>query len=352
MKDILITEEGRTLSKIHSGECISDALPYLTDYRNIFIVHDNAVNCHVQKIISHIPDCHCLGINASENDKNMDSVLSICEWLLERNADRYSLLLAIGGGITTDMAGFAAAIYKRGIRFAHIPTTLLSQVDAAIGGKTGVNFMGFKNMIGIIQQPLFTFECPDVLETLPYEDFVSGSAEMLKSFIIENIDNSYEKAVKTLTEIHGSANKAEAIKARRVELLELIHNAAQVKAGVVSRDQFEKGERKKLNLGHTFAHAIEKEADYSISHGKAVAIGMVMAAELSDRLGLSDGNLTARLHDDFQSCGLPTQCPFPKYTLAEAMSKDKKAENGTIHFVLMTHIGNVVINDMNVSEAL
>lgn len=352
MTDILIEQDGVVLSKVHSGATVAEVAPYLDGYRAVYVVYDEQVAGFIPSLAG-LPNVRgTKPIRATESDKDMNTVLDICRWLLEDGADRYAMLLAVGGGITSDMVGFAASIYKRGIRFAYIPTTLLSQVDAAIGGKTGVNMDSYKNMIGVINQPDFTYECPEVLGTLPYREFVGGSAEMLKTFIIENNDGNYAKAVRVLSAIHASADRPAAIEAHRQELLDLVHAAAAVKAGVVSRDQFEKGERRKLNLGHTFAHAIEKEAGYAISHGEAVAIGMIMAAEMSDRLGLTDGTCAKALTEDFIACGLPVESPFAKEKLAAAMEKDKKAENGTMHFVLMTGIGDVIIKDMKVSEAL
>ena len=193
-------------------------------------------------------------VDVSETVKTMESVMDICSWLLDKGADRDALVLAVGGGITTDMAGFAATIYKRGVRFAYIPTTLLAQVDAAIGGKTGVNFEKYKNILGVIRQPEFTYLCPQVLESLPAREFLSGAAELLKTFIISD-GGMYDRAVAYLKAY--SQDRAATLEQKEVELKELITAAAAVKAGVVSRDQFEKGERRVLNLGHTFAHAIE-----------------------------------------------------------------------------------------------
>jgi 3-dehydroquinate synthetase len=242
------------------------------------------------------------------------------------------------------MAGFAASVYKRGIRFAFVPTTLLAQVDAAIGGKTGVNFHSLKNMLGVIRQPDFTYICPDVLETLPARDFRSGAAEMIKTFIIEDGGN-YEKAVRVLGDIAAGAR----IASRSPELQQLISAAAAVKAGVVSRDQFESGERRKLNLGHTFAHAIEwkaRETGSDITHGEAVAIGIIQAARLTDK------SLADKLRSDFANAGLPTELPFTLESLAEAMLKDKKAERGKVHFVLIRTIGDVYTEDLTVADAI
>ena len=196
-------------------------------------------------------------------------------------------------------------------------------------------------MLGVIVQPVFTFICADVLRTLPRRDFLSGAAEMLKTFIIENEDGHYEKAVRCLS---GSGEG----------LQDLVFAAAAVKAGVVSRDPFERGERRKLNLGHTFAHAIEHEARQQgddITHGEAVAMGMILAARLSDATGVSTG-MEARLTQDFTAVGLPVQCPYPLEVFAAAMDKDKKAEGGLVHFVLPERIGSVVIRDLSVSDAL
>lgn len=288
-------------------------------------------------------------ITASEQEKTLDTVMDICSWLLEEGADRDALVLAIGGGITSDMVGFAASIYKRGVRFAYMPTTLLAQVDAAIGGKTGVNFLKYKNILGVIRQPEWTFLSPAFLKTLPRRDFLSGAAEMLKTFIIEDNGN-YTRAVELLS--------SEADPAKAEELTDLISAAAAVKAGVVSRDQFESGERRKLNLGHTFAHAVETLAQrksMDITHGEAVAIGMVLAARLADRLTAegrfdAETGMEARLVKDMEACGLPHTCPFGMADMAAIMKKDKKAEGAMVHFVLPRRIGDVVTMELAVED--
>ena len=395
--DIEIRVDGKVLSRVVSGADIAGVAQLLVDYPRVWMVYDTNVASHAQKVAAALNNesgyrtntvepqtgakrsaeqssskkcargiesqvrapqlTSSLAIETSEETKTIATVLEIEKWLLETGADRDALLLAVGGGITTDMAGFAASIYKRGIRFAFIPTTLLAQVDAAIGGKTGVNFDSYKNMIGVIRQPEFTYICPDVLATLPARDFRSGAAEMLKTFIIEDGGN-YEKAVKVLSEIAGAdipgqeARRPAArasISAHSEALQELISAAAAVKAGVVSRDQYENGERRKLNLGHTFAHAIEWKAraeGSDITHGEAVAIGMIQAAKLTDRA------MAAKLKADFAKAGLPTELPFPLEDLAAAMTKDKKAEGGKVHFVLIRTIGEVYTEDMTVAEAI
>lgn len=388
--------------RIVSGGRVSDIVNHLNGCPAIYIVADRNVASFAENVAAALTDRKAAGmqgtfgglhgnvlyIDATEERKSMDSVLEICKWLMDSGADRNALVLAIGGGITTDMAGFAASIYKRGVRFAYIPTTLLAQVDAAIGGKTGVNFGNYKNILGVIRQPEFTYICPEVLGTLPYRDFLSGAAELLKTFIIDDSGANYEKAVEVLSEIHASAGRHRAISAHLTELEALISAAGRIKAGVVERDEFERGERRKLNLGHTFAHAIEWEsrsmqvapgcchdvgaessAPGGISHGEAVAMGMILAARLSQNYyheNRSDGSGTAsdtpsrqhgkslmdRLENDFRSCGLPVECPFPLESLSGAMQKDKKAEDGIVHFVLIHGIGDVRIEDLTVEEAI
>ena len=313
MEEIQVVIGGRTASRVISADSLQALTPLLEAYPKVFLVYDRNVAWVAQEIAAACPPAGMKVLDASEKAKDMATVLDLCSWLLEAGADRSSLLLAVGGGITTDLAGFAACIYRRGIRFAFVPTTLLAQVDAAIGGKTGVNFLDFKNMLGVIRQPEFTFECAQVLRTLPRRDFLSGAAELLK-----------------------------------------IAAAAKVKAGIVSRDEQERGERRCLNLGHTFAHAIEHEARQAgldVAHGEAVAVGILLAARLSEAMGLAPKGLAARLETDWTACGLPTGVPFDPATLTAAMTKDKKAEGDTIHFVLLSSIGQVEIRKISAAEA-
>ena len=340
--EIVITINGIAAGRVVGRADIAGIAPLLAAEPEVFVVYDENASWVAAEVIAAAPGVRgSIAIEATEEEKSMETVLLITRSLLEAGASRKALVLAIGGGITTDLAGFAASIYKRGVRYANVPTTLLAQVDAAIGGKTGVNFDAYKNMLGVIVQPVFTYVCAETLRTLLRRDFLSGAAELLKTFIIENEDDHYARAIQWL-----SADDADG--------QELILAAAAVKAGIVSRDPYEAGERRKLNLGHTFAHAIEHEArvrEEDITHGEAVAMGMVLAARLSDRLGVSAG-LEARLTADFAAVGLPTACPYPLPALAGAMDKDKKAEGALVHFVLPERIGSVIIREMSVVEAL
>ena len=379
MEQINIYSRDKVISRILVADGLDAIGEILKSYDKVYAVMDDAVamNC---PYVSHIADilnekgAPGMLVEASEATKTMDTVMNICEWLMEQGADRSALVLAIGGGITSDMTGFAASIYKRGVRFAYIPTTLLSQVDAAIGGKTGVNFDRYKNMLGTIRQPEFTYICPQLLVSLPNRDFLSGVAEMLKTFIIEDNENYYD-AVGLLSDMNvefysSMAEGTDELEAWEAcvekysgELLKLVSEAAKVKAGIVSRDQFESNERRKLNLGHTFAHAIEtlsQRRGDDITHGEAVALGTILAAALSGKYAtineewreICDYSLYQRFTDDFLSVGLPVNCPYKIEDMAEAMKKDKKAEGGIIHFVLPASVGDVRIVDMTVEQVV
>ncbi len=363
MKKINIFSGKEAISRVFAADGAGGLVECLKPYDHVFMVVDASVVGHCS-FLDELP-CLCgvkkMTIKASESSKTFETVMDICSWLLDEGADRDALVLAVGGGITTDMAGFAASIYKRGVRFAFVPTTLLSQVDASIGGKTGVNFEKYKNILGVIRQPEFTYLCPQFLETLPQRDFLSGAAEMVKTFVIEDGCN-YEKAVELLWNMSIESDTSgkewsEIVCDHLVEIQQLIVAAARVKVGVVSRDQFEKGERRKLNLGHTFAHAIETLAQKDgsdITHGEAVAMGLIFAARLSDSLYKRDeeSSLAVKIETELWDCNIPCFCPYPIEEMAEAMFKDKKAEGGKIHFVIPRAIGDVVIEDMDVNQVV
>ena len=327
----------RQNSRILGGATLKELIPLLSDEQEVFVVYDKHV-AWVAEAIACPAIKAFIGIQTSEELKCMDTVLSICRQLMAAGASRKALVLAVGGGITSDLVGFAASIYMRGVRYANVPTTLLAQVDAAIGGKTGVNLDNYKNMLGNIVQPAFTFLCADVLRTLPQREFRSGAAELLKAFLLDDA-GAYASAVGLLCRNGVSDTE---------RLQGLIEHAAQIKADIVARDPFDRGERAKLNLGHTFAHAIEHEARKrgdDITHGEAVAIGIVMAAEMSDRECVSNG-LAGRLRRDFRDVGLPTECPYPQDILREAMLRDKKAAGGKVKFILLRMPGDVIMKEV------
>lgn len=380
MEQINIFSGKRPISRVVTSGNMKDLNLCLEPYRSVFAVVDRNVAEKCPAVIQLVEilkgrNVKIMTVTPSEGSKTLESVMDICAWLLENNADRDALVLAVGGGITTDMAGFAASIYKRGVRFAYVPTTLLAQVDAAIGGKTGVNFDKYKNILGVIRQPEFTYICPKVLATLPKRDFCSGAAEMLKTFVIEDNGN-YRKAADLLFDMSSEFNlevlmfgKDEVetwtsiVDKHAKELGNLVAAAARVKAGVVSRDQFERGERRKLNLGHTFAHAIETLAQRDgaerfngegVTHGEAVAMGLVLASKLADRYFRNDRNdptaLEGQMSNDLWDSNVPCYCPYSIEEMADVMKKDKKAEGGKVHFVLPKAVGDVEVVDLTIEE--
>ena len=376
MECVEIYSGEEVISKVLVGGDIEGVEAVLESYPQVFVVMDRevAMECPASVSLAEIMNRRSVPgmlIEASEENKSLETVMDICSWLLEQGADRDALVLAVGGGITSDMVGFAASIYKRGVKFAYVPTTLLAMVDAAIGGKTGVNLQTYKNILGVIRQPEFTYISAQVLESLPHRDFLSGAAEMLKTFLIQD-DGNYEQAVSVLSGMNRRCcemmvegmDEAEAwkdcVNESLADLTLLICAAARVKAGVVSRDQFENGERRKLNLGHTFAHAIESlslKYENDITHGEAVAMGILLAAELSEKLTVRRREYDAafiyhKLEDDFFACGLPISNPFRVQDMATAMKKDKKAEGGKVHFVLPSFIGDVRVVDLTVDEVI
>ena len=314
---------------------MADVAAFLRKEPELYVVYDENVASLAREVLAALPVKGSFGLKTSEERKTLDTVQGLCRQLLETGACRNAYLLAIGGGITTDMTGFAAAIYKRGIRYSNLPTTLLAQVDAAIGGKTGVNLDGYKNMLGAFRMPEYTFLCADVLKTLPPRELRAGLAELLKTFLIGD-GEAYKQALAGVTQ-------------------ELITRAAQIKADIVAQDPEEHGIRAKLNLGHTFGHAIEHEAQKEgddIHHGEAVAMGMILAARLSERIGLTPEGMEKKLRADFKALGLPTDCPYPLENLAAAMALDKKAAEGHVKWILLEAPGRVIIKEMTVKEAM
>lgn len=272
---------------------------------------------------------------AGEANKTWASLDTIFDALLAARFDRDALLVAVGGGVVGDMAGFAAAVYQRGVDFVQVPTTLLAQVDSSVGGKTGINHPLGKNMIGAFHQPRLVVIDVDTLGTLPDREVSAGLAEVLKHGAIA--DAAYfEATVRALPALRARDPAA---------LAEAVARSCEIKASVVERDEREGGLRAILNFGHTFGHAIEAGLGYGEwLHGEAVGAGMVMAADLSRRLGLLDGASAARVADAVAAAGLPVRGPaWSPARYVELMSVDKKAKQGTPRFVLLDGMGAAVV---------
>jgi 3-dehydroquinate synthase len=272
-----------------------------------------------------------------EGTKSFDQLESLCAELLDRKVERSTTLIAFGGGVIGDLTGFAASILLRGIDFIQIPTTLLAQVDSSVGGKTGINAAQGKNLIGSFHQPRLVLADIEVLDTLPRRELLAGYAEVVKYGLINN------PAFFTWCEGHGAGVVSGEASARR----HAIAQSCRAKAAIVGADERESGARALLNLGHTFGHALEAECGYSddLLHGEAVAIGMVMAYDLSAQLGLCPLEDAARVQRHLASLGLPTSPTWidgrswSSSRLIEHMSQDKKVKDGRIGFVLTRGIG-------------
>ena len=267
--------------------------------------------------------------------KNTETLNKIYDALLQNRCERSTTLIALGGGVIGDLTGYAAATYLRGVPFIQIPTTLLSQVDSSVGGKTGINHPLGKNMIGAFYQPQVVLADIDTLKTLPAREFSAGMAEVIKYGLIRDAEffDWLETHIKQLMVLEESA------------ISEAIFRSCQNKADVVARDEHETGERALLNLGHTFGHAIENAMGYGVwLHGEAVAAGTMMAADLSQRMDWLSAAEVARIHALLTKAGLPLGAPklgADKYL--ELMQMDKKVADGKIRLVLQQGIGKSVI---------
>ncbi len=277
-------------------------------------------------------------IGSGEKEKNLDTVRRIYEQLLALKADRDSFLIGIGGGMVCDITGFAAATYMRGVRFGFVATTLLCQVDAAIGGKNGINLGGYKNMVGTFCQPEFVICDPHLLKTLPPAEIRGGLAEVVKHAAIADPD--------LFVYLEAHYTRALALEAPVIE--KLVHASVVIKTGIVSRDEKESGERRKLNFGHTFGHGIEKTT--GVAHGQAVSAGMVLACSLSVKKGWLAVGQAARVTTLLEKLELPVRLELDGPAVLEAIGKDKKKAGGQIHFVLLRRIGEARVVKIAMKE--
>ncbi|KAG0165542.1 hypothetical protein DFQ30_008319 [Apophysomyces sp. BC1015] len=270
-----------------------------------------------------------------EEHKSWQTLNRVFDALLEQHADRKVTLVALGGGVIGDMTGFAAACYMRGVRFIQVPTTLLAQVDSSVGGKTGINHPLGKNMIGAFYQPQAVIADIGTLGTLPRRELAAGLAEVIKTAAIA--DPAFFDWIEA---------KIDALNGRDASALaQAVKRSCELKARVVAADEREGGLRAILNFGHTFGHAIEAGLGYGQwLHGEAVGCGMVMAADLSVRLGLLDSASRARLVRLIDAARLPTHAPaLGAHRYVELMQLDKKVDSGTIKFILLKRIGDTLI---------
>jgi 3-dehydroquinate synthase len=277
-----------------------------------------------------------LEVPSGEEQKSLETAGRLYDDLTEAYAERTTPVLALGGGVIGDLAGFVAATYMRGVPLIQVPTTLLAQVDSSIGGKTAVNHGRLKNIIGTFYQPRMVVADIDTLKTLPEIELANGLAEVIKSAAIRNksffnfLDINMNKAL----EYHPSV------------LETIVLETARIKADIVEKDEKEEGLRGILNFGHTIGHAIEAVSNYELKHGQAVAIGMMAAAKISSRMEILDGVEIVRLEKIIEKAGLPTEMPdIDKEAVWQAMQHDKKVLDDRIRFVLLRSIGSAFISD-------
>jgi 3-dehydroquinate synthase len=269
-----------------------------------------------------------------ENQKNLETVSKILEFLAKQQMTRSDLIIGLGGGICGDMAGFAAAIYLRGIRFIQVPTTLLAAVDSSVGGKTGVNLTAGKNLAGAFWQPSLVLCDPQVFATLSPELLADGMAESIKHGVLA------DRELFAMLANSDPNENWEDIVARNVE----------IKAGFVAEDTLDKGVRQLLNFGHTIGHAVEKCSDFSISHGHAVAMGMVIAARSAEKKGLCEEPLSDQLSAVLKKYGLPSDCPFNANELTRIAMQDKKRSGDKINLVIPKRIGKCVLQPTDIGQ--
>lgn len=327
---------------IHIGRCLEERLDEQVQadlsvgHRLVVITDSNAASAQKRLMRKAFRSLPVLVLPAGEGTKSFKHLERCCNFLAETGLDRGGRVLAFGGGVVGDLAGFAAASYFRGIGFYQVPTTLLAMVDSSVGGKTGINLHAGKNLVGAFHQPLAVYVDLETLVTLPEREFNAGMAEVIKHGLLADGDLFAE--LEDGPRLDPSSNKLTTVVARN----------CLIKAGVVAADEREenrRGGRALLNLGHTFGHAIEAVAGYgTYLHGEAVAIGLVMAARLSEQLGKVDTSLPARVESLLSAYDLPVSLkkPLPVEALLAAARRDKKTRGGRQRYILLEEAGKAV----------
>jgi 3-dehydroquinate synthase len=330
---------------IHIGRSILDRLALILSKNGwgsrYFIVTDSLVSQLHGDRVTGVLDRMGLAVEklefpAGEASKNIQTCVGVAEQLAERGADRTSALIALGGGVVGDVTGFVASIFMRGIPYVQVPTTLLAQVDSSIGGKTGVDVPSAKNMLGTFCQPKAVFIDIDFLETLPAREFTNGLAEIVKYGIIEDPD-LLEDLKSGMEAVHKGDKRF---------LETIISRSCRIKKAIVEIDETERGLRRILNFGHTVGHALEAESSYALSHGEAVALGMIAATILSERLGYLSAEDREHVLSVIRHTGLPDRIPRELKTegTLSRLKQDKKKAGESIHFVLLKKPGMPFVN--------
>ncbi len=320
--------------EVHVGQLSSLIRLLMPSNRCIFVTDDNVFKIYKDFFI----DKETIVVDNGEANKTLQTVHEVYNQLMKMGADRKSFLIGMGGGVITDLAGFVASTFMRGLRFGFISTTLLGQIDAVIGGKNGVNVNQFKNIAGTINQPDFIINDPSFFKTLPEKEFANGTAELIKHYLIADAAGfEWFKGNFHLFTIRDPEFMAN-----------LIYHHNKLKAGIVETDETELGIRKILNFGHTIGHAIERET--KLPHGFAIAQGMVLAAKISRLLGFTDNHTVMEVIAIIERCKLPSYSDLPIESIISSLGADKKKAGNKIDFVYLESIGKAGIHTMSLDE--
>lgn len=335
--DIMIENDFDKLKEKMMGLELKDAKAMIITDSNVGPIYLDVIKDQIKDVCS---NTFCYQITAGETSKNLDTVQAIIREMIDHSMNRHDFMIALGGGVVGDITGFVASIYMRGIPFIQLPTSLLAQVDSSIGGKTGVDFEEYKNMIGAFHMPLLVYINTATLDTLDARQFYSGMAEVMKYGLIMDA-SFYEWLLDKLYEIHE----------RKPDIMEeMIEYSCKCKQRIVEKDPLENGDRALLNYGHTIGHAIEKAMDFTLLHGECVALGCVAAAYISwkkDRISMDE---YYEIRDMFVPFNLPISITGIKAQNIVALTKsDKKAISNGIRFILLKKVGKAVI-DSTVTE--
>lgn len=299
---------------------------------SVIITDENLFRHHAKKF----KGWNTIVLNAGEEFKVQRTADAVIQQLIDMGADRKTKILGVGGGVVTDLAGYVASVYMRGICYGFVPTTILGMVDAAIGGKNGINVGIYKNLVGAVHQPDFLLYDQGFLRTLPKEEWTSGFAEIIKHACIGD--------AAMFRQLEGST--LHSFKKNAASLAALIRRNALLKTGIAKNDEKETGARRLLNFGHTLGHAMENT--YQLTHGQAISIGMVAACRVSEKLtGFRETERVMTLLDKF---GLPVLAEFDKQQVFEVMRMDKKKEQNDMHYVLLEKIGKGVVRKLPVAQ--
>ena len=321
-------------SRILIGESLNNLPRYLPRTKTVVITDTNVLRHHRALL----PSAEIIELGSGEKMKSLDTIRKIYSRLVQVEADRSTFIIGIGGGVVCDVTGFVASTYMRGVRFGYAATTLLAQVDASVGGKNGINFKGYKNIIGMFKQPEFVICDPALLKTLPEREVLCGSAEIVKHALISDaalmtyLETNYQKLMELDPEV----------------INHVVSVSVAIKSAVVNKDEREQGLRRILNFGHTFGHGLEKIR--RMSHGEAVAAGMMIAARISAKKAMLSKAEVQRIERLLIKLKLPTRVPVDRSELMDAVRKDKKRQDAGVYFVLLTAIGQTKVEKISFDE--